>query len=271
MALITCENAVFAYDGTSVISGLNFVVESGDYLCIVGENGSGKSTLVKGLLGLVKPTVPDCIRFGDGLTAKGIGYLPQKSAAQAQFPASVWEVVRSGALASSGLFFGKEVNARVEKNLARLDISDKRRASFRTLSGGQQQRVLLARALCACSGHASAGRRSIPFRRTNRSLGNQTTASSSFGAQSAACLLLDEPVAGLDPVITQDLYALIAKLNREEGLTVVMVSHDIHAAVHHAQKILHLKSTQAFFGSTADYLQTESGRHFIACAGMHYT
>ncbi|MDR1805159.1 MAG: metal ABC transporter ATP-binding protein [Clostridium sp.] len=234
MALLECINAAFAYEGRVVIRGLNFAVERGDYLCVVGENGSGKSTLIKGLLKLKAPC-EGRVQLGEELTSKGIGYLPQKSAAQADFPANVMEVVLSGCLSRRGLMpgWGAGNRQRAREQMESLGIWAMRRRSFRELSGGQQQRVLLARALCATD----------------------------------SMLLLDEPMAGLDPVITGELYALLAQLNKA-GLTVVMVSHDIHSAVHHASKILHLKQTQVFFGSTADYLKTESGKHFMACAGL---
>ena len=232
--LIQCRDVSFAYDGKTVIQELNFTVERGDYLCIVGENGSGKSTLVKGLLQLKSP------QSGQITIEKNqrIGYLPQQNAVQADFPASVLEVVRSGCLAGHGLrpYYNTAEKSRSRENMEKLGIWNLRRQSFRDLSGGQQQRVLLTRALCATD----------------------------------SLLLLDEPAAGLDPVITAEFYTLISQLNKDSGLTIVMVSHDIHSAVHHASKILHLKNTQVFFGNTADYLQTESGQHFLACANLDY-
>jgi len=233
MALIECKNVSFAYEGKTVIRGLNFNLERGDYLCVVGENGSGKSTLVKGLLRLKTPQSGEIIF--DDKTAPG--YMPQQSEVQADFPASVLEAVRSGCISRRGLrpYFSKAENARARESMEKLGIWALRRQSFRELSGGQQQRALLARALCSTD----------------------------------TLLILDEPAAGLDPVITSELYSLITQLNRD-GLTVVMVSHDIHSAVHHAGKILHLKNTQVFFGTTADYLQTESGRHFLACANLDF-
>lgn len=230
MALITCQNVSFAYEGDIVVSGLNFALHSGDYLCIVGENGSGKSTLMKGLLRLVPPRQGK-ILTGDGLKRNEIGYLPQQTAAQKDFPASAHEVVLSGRLASRGMmpFYSRRDKIIAEDNMRRLGVYELRKRCYRELSGGQQQRVLLARALCSTS----------------------------------KLLLLDEPVAGLDPVVTQDLYQLIESVNRQTGLTVIMVSHDIHGAVKHASHILHLKNTQVFFGSTQDYLSSEAGRAFI--------
>lgn len=229
MAMIACENISLSYDGTVVLSDLSFSVNPGDYLCIVGENGSGKSTLVKALLGL-KPLVEGEILFGEGLRQREIGYLPQQTGAQKDFPASVWEVVCSGSINNGGMtpFYSFAQKQAAEKNLKRLGLWDLKRRCYRELSGGQQQRVLLARALCATQ----------------------------------KLLLLDEPVAGLDPLVTQEMYQLIQKLN-QSGITIVMVSHDIQSAVQYASHILHLHNTPLFFGKTADYLTSAAGKRFL--------
>lgn len=230
MTLITCQGASFGYEGKAAVNGLNFEVRSGDYLCIVGENGSGKSTLIKGLLRLKNP-IEGSVLMGDGLKATEIGYLPQQTAAQKDFPASTYEVVLSGRLSARGMlpFYSRKDKETANENIERLGISSLRDCCYRELSGGQQQRVLLARALCSTK----------------------------------KVLLLDEPVAGLDPVVTQELYQLIKKVNRETGITIIMVSHDIKSAVEHASHILHLKTQQAFFGTTADYLNSPVGKSFI--------
>ena len=230
MALITCRGVSFGYEGNTAVSELDFEVNSGDYLCVVGENGSGKSTLIKGLLGLKKPQAGSVLT-GDGLKPTEIGYLPQQTAAQKDFPASAYEVVLSGRMSARGIlpFYGKKDKSVVNENIRRLGIESLRHRCYRELSGGQQQRVLLARALCATK----------------------------------KVLLLDEPVSGLDPVVTGELYRLIEKINGETGITVIMVSHDIHSAVKHASHILHLKNKQAFFGKTDGYLQSEIGKAFL--------
>lgn len=230
MALITCQNASFGYEGSTAVSGLQFEVHSGDYLCVVGENGSGKSTLIKGLLQLKAPQSGK-VFMGDGLNLNEIGYLPQQTAAQKDFPASAYEVVLSGRLGARGIlpFYSPKDKAVAEENIKRLDISSLRNRCYRELSGGQQQRVLLARALCATK----------------------------------KVLLLDEPVAGLDPVVTQELYRLIESINRETGLTIIMVSHDLQSAINYASHILHLKNTQLFFGKTSDYLTSKVGQSFV--------
>ncbi|MCL2577427.1 MAG: metal ABC transporter ATP-binding protein [Defluviitaleaceae bacterium] len=231
MALITCKNAAFAYEAQTVVQGLNFDVQSGDYLCVVGENGSGKSTLMKGILGLINPKEGE-ISFGDGLQQQQIGYLPQQNSAQKNFPASVYEVVLSGRLNSRGLlpFYSRHDRQIVAENIEKLGIVSIKDKSFRELSGGQQQRALLARALCATK----------------------------------KALLLDEPAAGLDPLVTSELYAVIKSLSAESGITIIMISHDIRAATEYASHILHLQNKQLFFGRTDEYLQTDTGKLFSA-------
>ncbi|MDR0904645.1 MAG: metal ABC transporter ATP-binding protein [Oscillospiraceae bacterium] len=227
--VITCANAAFGYEGNTAVDGLNFEVKSGDYLCIVGENGSGKSTLIKGLLRLKKPQ-SGSVRAGDGLSPAEIGYLPQQTAAQKDFPASAFEVVLSGRMGARGIlpFYSRRDRAAADENLRLLGIESLRNRCYRELSGGQQQRVLLARALVATK----------------------------------KLLLLDEPTAGLDPNATADFYELVAKLNRG-GLTVIIVSHDVASAVKYASHILHLRKTQLFFGTTADYLTSDTGKLFV--------
>jgi len=232
MALISCENVTMKYDGQTAVDNISFTVDEGDYLCIVGENGSGKSTLIKGLLGLKKP-VSGKISYS-GIVQNEIGYLPQQTTTQKDFPASVNEVVLSGCLSRSGIlpFYSKMDKQRAEDNMARLEISHIKNNSYRELSGGQQQRVLLARALCATE----------------------------------KLLLLDEPVAGLDPVITAELYTLINNLNKS-GITVIMVSHDIRSAVQYGRRILHMAMHSAFFGTKEDYLKTWIGRRMMGGPG----
>lgn len=229
MALITCRDVSFDYEGKTAVSELNFEVCSGDYISVVGENGSGKSTLIKGLLGLKTPQTGQVFR-GDGLRPNEIGYLPQQNVVQRDFPASVHEVVLSGRLGARGIlpFYSRMDKAVAEENIKRLELGHLRNLCYRELSGGQQQRVLLARALCAAQ----------------------------------KLLLLDEPVAGLDPVITGEFYRLVETINRATGMTVIMISHDIPSAIKYASHILHLKNRQIFFGSTEDYLNSRVGAAF---------
>ena len=230
MALVSCQNVSFSYNGHVVVKNLNFDVNSGDYLCIVGENGSGKSTLITGLLRLKTPHT-GTIHMDKELKPNEIGYLPQQTPMQKDFPASVLEIVLSGRLGARGMrpFYSRQDLAAAKENMKRFDIADIKDKCFRDLSGGQQQRVLLARALCAAK----------------------------------KLLLLDEPAAGLDPVVTLELYRLISEINQETGITVVMVSHDIHNAVRHASHILHLSGSQAFFGKTAEYIASAVGMRFL--------
>ena len=232
MAQIICDQLTLGYENTRLLSGLSFQVNAGDYLCIVGENGSGKSTLVRTLLGL-QPPVSGTIRFSDGLSAREIGYLPQQTEVQRDFPASVREIVLSGCQNRMGLrpFYRKEERALAESNMEKLGIQNLAEHCYRELSGGQQQRVLLARALCA-----------------TRKL-----------------LLLDEPVSGLDPFATNEMYHLIAGLN-DEGISIIMVSHDIDAALRYASHILHIGGG-TFFGTAADYAASPVGRRYLDLGG----
>ena len=229
MNLLTCENVTLAYDGKPVLTGLNFQVNQGDYLCIVGENGSGKSTLIKSLLGLHKPLF-GTITLSNGLQHHEIGYLPQQTAVQRDFPASVWEVVLSGFLnsCSKRIFFPASAKDKARSAIRQLSLDSILGKSYQELSGGQQQRVLLARALCATQ----------------------------------KMLLLDEPTAGMDPFVTKEMYTLLQDLNQHRGITILMVSHDIAGAVEYASHILHLGGKQLFFGTTTAYLHSPLGRAF---------
>ena len=230
MALLTCENLSFSYEGRTVLQGVDFHVDAGDYLCIVGENGSGKSTLIKGLLGLKAPDGGRIIH-AEGLRPNEIGSLPQQTEMQRDFPASVREVVLSGCLNSMGRRFryNDEDRNRAEMNMERMGIEELADESYQALSGGQQQRVLLARALCATK----------------------------------KLLLLDEPVTGLDPKATAEMYNIIKLINLCDDISVIMVSHDIHEAVRYATKILHLGHKQLFFGSAAEYRESAQARRFL--------
>lgn len=226
MSLISCKNLVMTYDGTTALNNISFNVEQGEYLCVVGENGSGKSTLMKGILGLV-PMKSGEILLGDGLRRNEIGYLPQQTVVQKDFPASVYEVVLSGCLNKKGLrpFYSRTDKKRADGNIKLLNIEDIVKKSYRELSGGQQQRVLLARALCATE----------------------------------KLLLLDEPATGLDPTATASLYDSITCLNSEAGVTIIMVTHDIEGAIKNAHTILHLDTEIVYFGRAHEYCRCGRG------------
>jgi len=230
MAQLCCKDLSFSYDGETVLSGINFSIDAGSYLCIVGENGSGKSTLMKGILGLKAPSSGK-IELSDGLKPTEIGYLPQQTELQRDFPASVFEVVLSGRLNSMGrrFFYSAADKSAAEENMERLGIENLRDRCYMELSGGQQQRVLLARALCATK----------------------------------KLLLLDEPVTGLDPTATNEMYNLIKLINLCDNTSVIMISHDIHEAVRYATHILHLGHEQLFFGTTAQYRESDLARRFV--------
>ncbi|MBQ2704088.1 MAG: ABC transporter ATP-binding protein [Clostridia bacterium] len=233
MALITCKNLSLAYDSVNVAEDINFAVNKGEYVCVVGENGSGKTTLMRALLGLHKTKSGD-ITLGEGLKRNQIGYLPQQTPTQRDFPASVKEVVLSGFVGGMGLrpFYNKAERDRAEKVMERLELSDVQNRSYSELSGGQQQRVLLARALCA----------------------------------TGKLLLLDEPAASLDNHIALKLYDIIEGLNKEDGIAVIMISHDVQSAVKYADKILHMGAKTVFYDK-ADYLASDDFKRLSAEKG----
>ena len=228
MAQITCKNLAVGYEGQVVRGNINFTVEKGDYLCIVGENGSGKSTLMKTLLSLQKPMGGEII-FGDDLSANEIGYLPQQSTVKRDFPATNFEIVLSGNLGHSSFFYSKEDKELALNSMRRLHVEQFKDRCFRELSGGQQQRVLLARALCATQ----------------------------------KVLLLDEPVSGLDPKVTSEMYELVKELNQKDKITIIMISHDLNDALKYATHILHVGS-EIFFGTKSEYLNSELGKQFTS-------
>ncbi len=233
MAQIICQNLSVGYDSKVILKNLSFEVNKGDYLCIVGENGSGKTTLIKSILGLI-PTISGKLETGEGLKSNEIGYLPQQTIVQRDFPASVKEIVLSGCQGRMGLrpFYSKSDRLLAEKNMKKMDITDLSKRCYRELSGGQQQRVLLARALCATQ----------------------------------KLLLLDEPVSGLDPRVTAEMYQTIKSLN-DEGISIIMISHDVDAAVKYASHILHIGNT-VFYGTTDEYVNSHIGHIFLEREGQ---
>ena len=232
--IFECKDVTLGYENKVVAKNLNFKIDQGDYLCVVGENGTGKSTLIKTLLGLIKPLNGEVIANVQGKNHKGVGYLPQQTQAQKDFPASVWEVVLSGVLNNDHRcpFYNKKDKAEAEKNMEQLNILDLKKRCYRELSGGQQQRVLLARALCATD----------------------------------SVLILDEPVTGLDPAASMELYETIKDLNKKENVTIIMVSHDIKNALNYATHILHLEQENDFFGTVEEYKKSNVSNMFLGGA-----
>lgn len=227
--LLACRDVSLGYEGQSVLSHLNLSVCAGDYLCIVGDNGSGKSTLLRGLLGLLSPLSGEIWRDPE-LRRGAIGYLPQQTRAQRDFPATAYEVVLSGCLNQKGMrfFYSGAQKSAALMNMGKLGILELKDESYRNLSGGQQQRVLLARALCAAT----------------------------------SLLILDEPITGLDPAAAQDLYKILSYLNRKEGMAVVMVTHDLKAALQSARTVLHIGRDSYFLGTAVEFLASPQGRRF---------
>lgn len=230
MRILECKNVHMSYDSTKAVNGVSLTVDEGDFLCIVGENGAGKSTLLKGILGLQKLS-EGSVSF-NGLKRSEIGYLPQKTQVQKDFPAGVAEVVLSGRLRGNKLFYTSTDRRIARENMEMMKITSIKNKSFNELSGGQQQRVLLARALCATE----------------------------------KLLLLDEPTSGLDPFVTEDMYKLIEHLNKEHGVTVIMVTHDIKGSLEYADKILCMEHDGDFFGTTEEYLKTDAAKKIFGGA-----
>ncbi len=227
--LIVCRDVSLGYEGQSVLTHLDLTIRAGDYLCIVGDNGSGKSTLLRGLLGLLPPQSGQILRSPE-LQRGAIGYLPQQTRAQRDFPATVYEVVLSGCLnqKKNRFFYSAAQKSQALMNMGKLGVLELKDQCYRDLSGGQQQRVLLARALCAAS----------------------------------SLLILDEPITGLDPAAAQDLYKTLAYLNEKEHMAVVMVTHDLKAALKSARTVLHIGRSSVFSGTVAEYLASPQGRRF---------
>lgn len=233
MSMIIGKDLSLGYDGKEIVGGINFNIDKGNYLCIVGENGAGKSTLMKTILGLLAPLKGEIV-YGDGLKKNEIGYLPQQTPVQRDFPASVEEIVLSGCQGRMGLrpFYSCEEKKLARENMEKMNILELSKRCYRELSGGQQQRVLLARALCATQ----------------------------------KVLLLDEPVAGLDPKVTAEMYGLIKGLN-DEGITIIMITHDITIALNYASHILHIDK-HLFFGTRESYLESDIGKRFMLLQNM---
>lgn len=221
MKLIEVKNVRLAYDGVTILDNINFSVNRGDYFCIVGENGSGKSTLMRAILSLKPVSGGEIIM--NGIKSSEIGYLPQRMNSRRDFPASIYEVVISGC-GGSTLFYRSEHKKKAAAAIERVGLTGMEKRCFSELSGGQAQRVLLARALCAAK----------------------------------SLILLDEPVAGLDPEATADMYNCIESLNRD-AMTVIMISHDIASVLKYATNILHVGNNTSFACGKEEYLKFIEG------------
>ena len=227
--LLACRDLTLGYEQQALVEHLTLDITAGDYLCVMGENGSGKSTFLKSILGLLKPLRGEILR-SDSLTLSGIGYLPQQTQSQKDFPATVKEIVLSGFLSARGFRFrynASELSAAM-MHMGKLGILELQDRCYRELSGGQQQRVLLARALCAAS----------------------------------KLLVLDEPVTGLDPAAAQDLYKTLRYLNEKEGIAVLMVTHDLNNSLQEAKHVLHIGKSRWFYGTTVEFLASDTGRRY---------
>ena len=225
MSLIETKNLTLGYDNIKVLKDLNFKIEENDFLCIVGPNGSGKSTLVKGILGLIRP-IKGKVIYND-LKQKFIGYMPQETKIDSNFPASVYEIVLSGTLNRVGLrpYYSKEEKELANHNLKILGIEKLKEKSFSELSGGQRQKVLLARSLCATK----------------------------------KLLILDEPSNNLDSKSKKELYETITDLNKNHNITIIMITHDLDHNNLIGNKILSLREDKVFFGTVNDFVRSVHG------------
>lgn len=221
MNLIEIKDLNFSYPTkANTLKQINFNVKKGKFTCIFGENGSGKSTLIKCVLGLYKD-------YTGTITKEcKIGYLPQKSEIQAQFPATVEEVVLSGTIANNikNIFYKKEDKENANEIMKKLGIYDIKKKNFADLSGGQQQRVLIARSLCMAKD----------------------------------LIVLDEPTNGLDPSIANQIYTLLDNLKNTEELTILMVSHDVERALKYADNVIELKDGKVIFDGTVQEYELEN-------------
>lgn len=223
MSIFECKKLTVGYGDKVVCKDINFAVEKGQYVCIMGENGSGKSTLVKTILGLQK-NLSGKVTFDKNFKRNRVGYLPQQNDLQKDFPATVNEIVLSGFLNSMGLrpYYKKSEKDKAKEVMDYLGIEDFGKRSFRELSGGQQQRVLLARALCATD----------------------------------EILFLDEPTNALDSRSINRFYKLLKDLN-DAGMTIVMVSHNVDKVLEYSSHIVYLKNTMLFAGTKSDFEKTD--------------
>lgn len=224
MSLIECKKLSIGYASKVICKDISFDIEKGDYVCIVGENGCGKSTLLKTILGLNKPLIGK-VSFDSEFNRKLVGYLPQQTELQKDFPATVREIVMSGLLNRMGWrpFYSAKEKDRCNKIMKELSVDEFASRGFKELSGGQQQRVLLARALCATD----------------------------------ELLVLDEPTNNLDSRSIKLFYKLISKLNKENGITIIMVTHDLERVINSTNKIVYLKDELKFAGSRDEFLDSE--------------
>lgn len=227
MSLLEITNLSHSFSENVLYKNADFSLNKGEHIGIVGQNGTGKSTLIKTLLHLQDAISGDIIT-GDGLKAYEVGYLPQQTVVQKDFPATVEEIVLSGTLAKCGWrpFYRKAEKKLAEEKMKRMEVWNLRKSCYRNLSGGQQQRTLLARALCAAS----------------------------------KVILLDEPVTGLDPKVTAEFYQVTKDLS-EEGIAVIMVSHDVQA-LDYATHILHMQKKNSFYGTKEEYMNSDKWKLF---------
>ena len=225
MSLIKIENASLGYEGKTVVNDISVDIKEKDYICIVGENGSGKTTLMKALLGLLKP-LSGSITYSDGLKQNEIGYLPQSSDIQRDFPASVQEVVLSGCLNKKHTFFySKEQKKTAAENMKLTGIYDLRKKCFRELSGGQRQRISIARAII----------------------------------RNPRVIIFDEATSALDSVTEKEIQKAIENLTADR--TTFIVAHRL-STIKNADKIAVMDGGRCVEYGTYEELMAKKGRFY---------
>lgn len=228
--LLQLTDVSVKYGEEPVLDRVTMEVHEGDYVGVIGPNGGGKTTLLKVMLGLITPTSGEVQLLGRPVREFRewwrVGYVPQRATSlDVRFPTTVEEVVALGRVARVGLWhrLGRADREAVTEALEQVDMSDHRRRLITELSGGQQQRVLIAKALVS----------------------------------EPTLLMLDEPTVGIDVKSQDRFYQLLSALNKQRGLTLVMVSHDIDVVVNEVTKIACINETLAYHGDPQSFMKDD--------------
>jgi zinc transport system ATP-binding protein len=237
--VIRAEDISLSYGDLTVLSHVSLTIQGGDFLAILGPNGSGKTTLVRIILGLLKPDRGRVFILGrpleDFRERESLGYIPQKATHfDPFFPASVREVVAMALRSSRRRLSRRAEDAAISRALEIVDMADHRNRPIGRLSGGQQQRVFIARAI----------------------------------VQRPRLLFLDEPTAGVDAETQARFYDLLGSLNTTEGITIVLVTHDIGIVNKHITRVACLNQRLVYHGSHEDFCRSGALKELLA-GGQH--
>jgi len=230
---LALRDASFGYDGRLVLSHVELAVARGEFAALLGPNGAGKTTLLRGILGLIPP-LTGTITYGVDRATRPPGYVPQRDALDAIVPLTAFEVVVMGTYARLRAlrFVGRAQRALAHASLERVGLGELAQEPFWALSGGQKQRVLIARALAA----------------------------------EPEILLLDEPTAGVDPGATAAIMETLVRLNRDHGLTIVLVSHQLRLLRPHVRSVIWVDEGTVTKGAPETMLAPE---HLLELFGVH--